>query len=66
MARFSTSTRSAATVSAEPEAVWATLTDPDEIARLTPFLQRVTEHGEHTGARPGRVLREFDRRGGSR
>lgn len=47
MARFSTSTRSAATVSAEPDAVWATLTDPDEIARLTPFLQRVTEHGEH-------------------
>lgn len=47
MASFSTSTRSAATVSATPEAVWATLTDPDLVARLTPFLHRVTEHGEH-------------------
>lgn len=47
MARFSTSTRSAATISATPDAVWATLTDPALVARLTPFLHRVTERGEH-------------------
>ena len=47
MASFSTSTRSVATVTAEPDAVWAALTDPDLVARLTPFLHRVTERGEH-------------------
>ncbi len=47
MATFSTSTRSAATVSASPDEVWAALTDPDLVARLTPFLHRVTERGEH-------------------
>lgn len=47
MTTFTTSTRSVATVSAPPEAVWAALTDPALLARLTPFLARVTEHGEH-------------------
>ncbi|MBM6401630.1 SRPBCC family protein [Phycicoccus sonneratiae] len=47
MASFSTATRSAATVTAHPDEVWATLTDPDLIAHLTPFLHRVTERGEH-------------------
>ena len=28
-------------------AVWEALTDPALVARLTPFLHRVTEHGEH-------------------
>ena len=47
MATFSTSNRSAATVTADVDAVWAVLTDPDAIARLTPFLHSVTEVGEH-------------------
>ncbi len=47
MATFSSSTRSAATVSAPPEDVWAALTDPDLVARLTPFLRTVRERGEH-------------------
>ncbi len=47
MATFSTSTRSSAVITAPPEAVWATLTDPGQVARLTPFLHRVTERGEH-------------------
>ncbi|MBD3783339.1 MAG: SRPBCC family protein [Micrococcales bacterium] len=47
MARFSTSTLSTATVTAEPDAVWEALTDPALVARLTPFLHRVTERGEH-------------------
>ncbi len=47
MATFESSTRSAATVSAPPEEVWAALTDPDLVARLTPFLRTVREHGEH-------------------
>lgn len=47
MASFTTSTRSAATVTAEPAAVWTALTDPDLVARLTPFLAAVREEGEH-------------------
>ena len=46
MSRFSTSTRSAATVTASPEEVWGALTDPGLVARLTPFLRTVREHGE--------------------
>lgn len=47
MATFTTSTRSRATVSASPDEVWAALTDPQRVAALTPFLHRVTAHGEH-------------------
>ncbi|GAA4410867.1 hypothetical protein GCM10023168_31060 [Fodinibacter luteus] len=47
MATFSTSSRSTATVTAEVGEVWAVLTDPDLLARFTPFLHSVTEHGEH-------------------
>ncbi|NHA67455.1 SRPBCC family protein [Phycicoccus flavus] len=47
MTTFTTSTRSSATVTASPEAVWSAITDPDTVARLTPFLARVTERGEH-------------------
>ena len=39
MATFSTANRSTATVTAPVDAVWEVLTDPDQIARLTPFLQ---------------------------
>ncbi len=47
MATFETSTRTAATVTAPPEDVWEALTDPDLVARLTPFLRTVRERGEH-------------------
>ena len=47
MTTFTTSTRSGATISAPAEQVWETLTDPAMIARLTPFLSRVTADGEH-------------------
>lgn len=47
MNSFTTSNRSAATITAEVDEVWAVLTDPDLLARLTPFLHTVTEHGEH-------------------
>lgn len=47
MATFSTSNRSAATVTADVDAVWAVLSDPDAVARFTPFLHSVTEAGEH-------------------
>lgn len=47
MARFSTSTRTDAVVTASQDEVWATLTDPDLVAHLTPFLRTVREHGEH-------------------
>ena len=47
MATFSTSTRSGATVTAGVDDVWDVLTDPDQIARLTPFLHSVREDGEH-------------------
>ena len=47
MATFSTENRSTATISADVDAVWAVLTDPDQVARLTPFLHSVKEEGEH-------------------
>ena len=47
MATFSTANRSTATVTADVDAVWDVLTDPDQIARLTPFLHSVKEEGEH-------------------
>lgn len=47
MATFSTSTRSSATITASPEQVWAAITDPAQVARMTPFLSRVTSRGEH-------------------
>lgn len=47
MATFSTSTRTHAVVTASQDEVWAALTDPDLLARFTPFLRTVREHGEH-------------------
>ncbi len=46
MATFTTSTTSAATVTAGSEEVWAALTDPALLARFTPFLHRVTAEGD--------------------
>lgn len=48
MSTYTTSTTSGATVTADVEAVWAALTDPDLLARMTPFLHRVRPEGaEH-------------------
>lgn len=47
MATFSTSSRSAATVTAGVHEVWDVLTDPALVARLTPFLHTVRPEGEH-------------------
>lgn len=41
MARFTGRTESQAVVTARREQVWDLLTDPDAVARLTPFLQRI-------------------------
>ena len=46
MASFTTSTHSAATVTADIDEVWTALTDPALLARLTPFLHRVTPTGD--------------------
>ncbi len=41
MARFTGKTESEAVVTASRADVWKLLTDPDAVARLTPFLQRI-------------------------
>ncbi|WP_377638880.1 CoxG family protein [Oryzobacter terrae] len=46
MGTFSTSNRSAATVTAGIDDVWEVLTDPDLLARFTPFLHRVLPEGD--------------------
>lgn len=45
MAIFTTGTVSRATVSADPDEVWAALSRPDLIADFTPFLKKVTPQG---------------------
>lgn len=45
MATFTTSNRSAATVTAGVDEVWDALTDPALLARLTPFLHAVRPEG---------------------
>ena len=47
MTTFTTSTRNEAVVTATPQEVWAKISDPDTVARLTPFLERVAERGDH-------------------
>ncbi|MDO9379094.1 MAG: SRPBCC family protein [Nocardioidaceae bacterium] len=46
MARFRTSQESAAVVAAPREDVWAVLTDPVLLTRLTPFLQHIEADGD--------------------
>ena len=49
MTHFSVSTASTATVAADRQRVWAALTDPDLVVRLTPYLSRIDaaeDHGE--------------------
>ncbi|HEU5038345.1 MAG TPA: SRPBCC family protein [Nocardioides sp.] len=47
MTRFSADTRAEAVVAAPRADIWAALTDPSLVAELTPFVRRITEHGEH-------------------
>jgi uncharacterized protein YndB with AHSA1/START domain len=46
VARFSSTTDSEAVVAAERGRIWAALTDPDLLPRLTPVLRRIDAHGE--------------------
>ena len=53
MTRFSVSTASTAIVDADRQRVWAALTDPDLIVRLTPYLSRIDAAQDHG---PGRFF----------
>ncbi len=46
MACFSSTTESEAVITASPNDVWAALTDPDLLPRLTPLLHRIDADGE--------------------
>lgn len=46
MTRFTASKQSAATVRSSPKEVWAALTDPGLLPRLTPYLQRIDTDGD--------------------
>jgi uncharacterized protein YndB with AHSA1/START domain len=46
MATFSSSTTAEAVVPVERERVWAALTDPDLVARFTPFIARIDVQGD--------------------
>lgn len=47
MTAFTVRDRSTATVTADRPAIWAALTDPDLLPRLTPYLKRIEVHGDH-------------------
>jgi len=47
MSRFSADTRAEAVVAAPRTEIWSALTDPALVARLTPFVRRITPDGEH-------------------
>lgn len=47
MTRFTASTSAEAVVAAPRQRIWDLLVAPDAIARLTPFLKRVSAEGEH-------------------
>jgi len=46
MATFSATNRSEAVVAADQDAIWAALTDPDLLVRLTPLLTRIDADGD--------------------
>ena len=46
MTWFTQSITSTATVEATQDDVWAALTDPDLLAKLTPFLKHIDAHGD--------------------
>jgi hypothetical protein len=45
--RFSARTEARAVVGAERAEIWEALTDPGLVARLTPFVTRISERGAH-------------------
>ena len=47
MAWFEASNHSEAVVPADRKEVWAALTDPDLLPRLTPFLRHIEVDGDH-------------------
>jgi carbon monoxide dehydrogenase subunit G len=47
MTRFSATTQADAVVGASRQAIWDVLVDPDLVARMTPFVRRITADGEH-------------------
>jgi carbon monoxide dehydrogenase subunit G len=49
VSRFSAGTRAEAVVDAPRAEVWAALTDPDVVARLTPFVRRIVAAGGSGG-----------------
>ena len=61
MTRFTASKQSAATVRSSPKEVWAALTDPELLPRLTPYLQRIDAEGDTW---TWRVTRARNRAGG--
>jgi carbon monoxide dehydrogenase subunit G len=46
MTRFSASNKSAATLKSSQKDVWAALTDPELLPKLTPYLQRIDVDGD--------------------
>ena len=46
MTRFSSRRQAEAVVSATPDEIWAVLADPDLVASMTPFVQRITAAGD--------------------
>ncbi|WP_205473086.1 SRPBCC family protein [Nocardioides sp. SYSU D00038] len=47
MTTFSAHTSASDVVRADRDAVWAVLTDPAQVASMTPFVTRITPRGEH-------------------
>jgi carbon monoxide dehydrogenase subunit G len=45
--RFTAGTEASAVITASREEVWALLEDPDAIAEMTPFVERITADGDH-------------------
>ena len=46
MTRFTESTSAEAVVEASRQAIWEVLVDPELVARLTPFVRRITANGD--------------------
>jgi carbon monoxide dehydrogenase subunit G len=47
MTRFTAETRAVAVITAPRSRIWGVLTDPDQVAELTPFVRRITADGDH-------------------
>ncbi len=47
MTTFTTRNDSIEAIAASRDEVWATMTDPDLLAELTPLIDRIEEHGDH-------------------